>query len=282
MSASLKPRDYFDDVAREAIRLATHGLAVFPVKDKKPTTPYRPGNKGGFYFATKDPNEIADLWHRYPGPLIGVRTGITSGIDVVDVDLYKEVIVAGEMTKPADDWFSDNAARLPRTRVQQSPRGGLHLLFRHRQGMRSSASVIAPFVDVRSEGGYITWYPSAGYPILDTSRAAEWPAWLAEAALPPPPPKIDLARIQDGLRNADRYVQAAVRSAVSVMAACPEGTRNQTLNAETYALGRFIADGHLTAGQIAEAMAAAGLQAGLTKPEIEKTITSALRARMGG
>lgn len=266
MSASLKPRDYNDDIVERAVKLARGGLVVFPCcEDKRPTC--RWGD-----VASNKPDAVAMLWRTYPGPLIGVVTGVASGFDVLDLD----------WGKGGDDWHAEHCARLPRTRVHRTRSGGLHLLFRHRDGTRNSAGKIARGVDVRGDGGYIIWWPAYGLEILDRSPAALWPAWLAEMALPSPPPVADLRKIENGLRDADRYVQGAVRAAVASVASCQEGGRNQTLNAETYALGRFIAGGHLTAGQIAEAMAAAGLQAGLTRPEIEATITSALRARMAG
>ncbi|BCK76491.1 DNA recombinase RecA [Acetobacter aceti NRIC 0242] len=266
MSASLKPRDYCDDIAERAMKLARGGLTVFPCcEDKRPTCKW--GD-----VASSDPAAVAMLWRTYPGPLIGVVTGAVSGFDVLDLD----------WGKGGDDWHDEHCARLPRTRVHQTRSGGLHLLFRHREGTRNSAGKIARGVDVRGDGGYIIWWPATGLEIMDRSRASDWPAWLAEMALPPPASIADLRKIENGLRDADRYVQGAVRAAVAAVAGCRQGGRNQTLNAETYALGRFIAGGHLTAGQIAEAMAAAALQAGLTKSEIEATIRSALRARMGG
>ena len=266
MSASLKLRDYFDDIAERAVKLARGGLVVFPCcEDKRPTCKW--GD-----VASNDPSAVAMLWRTYPGPLVGVVTGAVSGFDVLDLD----------WGKGGDDWHDEHCARLPRTRVHQTRSGGLHLLFRHREGIRNSAGKIARGVDVRGDGGYIIWWPATGLEIMDRSLAALWPAWLVEMALPLPPPVADLSKIENGLRVSEREVRNAVRAAVATVANCREGGRNQALNDQAFALGRFIADGSLTAGQIAEAMAAAGLQAGLTKSEIEKTITSALRARMGG
>lgn len=251
----------------QAVNLGKHGAAVFPcLENKQPACPH------GFKDAATKAEAIMTLWRRYPGPLVGVATGVASGIDVLDLDLHKE---------GADDWHAEHCARLPATRTHRTRSGGLHMLFRHREGMRNSASRIAPGIDVRADGGYIIWWPAAGLDVVSKAPAAPWPAWLAEMAVPPPPPKADLAKIERGIEDADRYVRGAVRGAVQAVASAGQGRRNDTLNAETYALARFIPEGHLTAGQIAEAMAAAALQAGLTVPEIEKTITSALRARGG-
>lgn len=164
---------------------------------------------------------------------------------------------------------------LPRTRTHATRSGGLHMLFRHREGMRNSASRIAEGIDVRGDGGYIIWWPAAGLDIVDRSPAAQWPAWLAEQAMPPPPSKMDPAATEQTLRDADRYAAGAVRAAIQSVLTAPQGRRNDTLNGEVYSLARFVPQGLLTAGQIAQAMAAAGLQAGLNQREIEKTIASA-------
>ncbi|MBV1837175.1 bifunctional DNA primase/polymerase [Acetobacter estunensis] len=271
MSASLKMPErssnlVYEEVAFKAERLARHGLIVFPCgEDKRPTCKWGE-------LATRHPEDVLILWRTYPGPLIGVVTGSASGFDVVYLD----------WGKGGDDWYAEHCTRVPATRTHRTRSGGLHLLLRHREGTRNSASRIAPGVDVRGNGGFIIWWPATGLPIVDRSPAAPWPAWLAGMALPPPPPVADLRKVENGLRDAGRYMQGAVRAAVSAVASAPEGARNATLNGETFGLAKYIASGHLTAGQIAEAMAAAGLQAGLAKLEIEATIRSALRAAMAG
>jgi hypothetical protein len=57
------------------------GYWVFPCnEDKSPCTPT------GFKNAEREPDRIAELWHRYPGPLIGIATGERSNLTIVDVD----------------------------------------------------------------------------------------------------------------------------------------------------------------------------------------------------
>lgn len=63
------------------------------------------------------------------------------------------------------------------------------------------------------------------------------------------------------------------------VASAPDGSRNNTLNSETFALRRLSVDGPLTASEIAYAMTVAAQQAGLDRLEIRSTLTSALRAR---
>ncbi|MBO1361988.1 bifunctional DNA primase/polymerase [Acetobacter sacchari] len=271
MSAALKIST-FKPVALEAARLASRGLTIFPChEDKRPTCKW--GD-----LATRSMDDALMLWRTHPGELIGVVTGRSSNIVVLDLDLQHPT---------ADEWYGEHCTRLQGHRMHRTRSGGLHVLFRHRDGVtnrnpRGTDGQKTVGVDMRGEGGYIIWWPATGLEVIDNIRPQPMPAWLVEMVTPPPAPKADLAKIENGLLDADRYVAGAVRAAVASVASCREGGRNHTLNAETYALARFIASGHLTTSDVAAAMAAAAMQAGLDKSEIEKTIASALRARMAG
>jgi hypothetical protein len=129
-----------------ALKLAERGLPVFPcAADKRPTCPH------GFKDASNDPTVVKALWRNHPGPLIGVPTGTASGIFVLDVDSAKH--------ESAAEWLDRQAPYLPDTRHHRTQSGGLHLLFRHRSGLRSSVSRLARGVDTRGEGGCIIWSP---------------------------------------------------------------------------------------------------------------------------
>src|ERR1700733_13737811 len=79
------------------------GWALFPCReDKRPATPH------GFLDAVLDPAAVADLWQRYPGPLIGVATGARSSIDVLDIDVKHE---------DALRWWQSHQANMPPTRT---------------------------------------------------------------------------------------------------------------------------------------------------------------------
>ena len=147
----------------QALAVIDQGLACFPCcADKRPTTPH------GYKDATCDRVVVQELWKRHPGHLIGVATGEISGLDVLDID----------PRHGGDVWFAEHKHRLPSTRVHRTRSGGLHLLFRHQQGMRCSAGRIAAGVDVRADGGYVIWWPAAGLPVLSDMPMAAWPAWL--------------------------------------------------------------------------------------------------------
>jgi hypothetical protein len=69
----------------------------------------------------------------------------------------------------------------PRTRCHASQSGGMHFIFRHREGLKSSRDLIARGIDVRADGGAIIWWPQAGFRVLAEVPLAPWPARLDEA-----------------------------------------------------------------------------------------------------
>jgi AAA domain/Bifunctional DNA primase/polymerase, N-terminal/Primase C terminal 1 (PriCT-1) len=131
-----------------ALRLARQGVAIFPCgKDKKPLTQH------GFKDATTDETQIRRWWMRYPDALVGVPTGSTTRLVVIDVD-------------PAglDFILDEEYGALLEAGRRHNTRRGFHYLFQLPDGalIRSSAGKIAKGVDVRAEGGYIIWWPAAG------------------------------------------------------------------------------------------------------------------------
>jgi hypothetical protein len=148
------------------------------------------------------------------------------------------------------------------------------MLFRHAQGVRNSAGKIAPGVDVRGDGGYIIAWPAAGLPVENAGALADWPAWLLAIINPPPRPRPAVPPTIQGTG----YAAAALRSAVEAVARAAPGSRNDTLNRETFALSRF-GRGALDMQRVANALAIAAHAAGLPGPEIAATLESAFRAR---
>jgi len=134
--------------------------------DKKPTC------RGGFNAASADPKVIDELWRLYSGPLTGVATGERSGLAVLDVDTKNK----------GEAWLANfYGFDWPRTRCHATKSGGLHFVFQHREGLKSSRDLIARGVDVRASGGAIIWWPQAGYRVLCEGPVAPWPARLDEA-----------------------------------------------------------------------------------------------------
>ena len=103
-------------------------LPRFPCRadDKSPLTEH------GFHDARVDADHSA--W-----PLVGEATGAVSGIDVLDID------------PEGLPWLAENEHRLPETRRHRTRRG-VHLLFRHAEGLRKSEGRIARGIDLIQKG----------------------------------------------------------------------------------------------------------------------------------
>src|SRR5262245_56640014 len=160
------PAERSKNTAREAaVALALDDFQCFPVWPSKcPATPR------GILDATDDPFALLALWEKHPrAPLVGVRTGEASGVDALDIDAKH---------REAGDWWRENRDRLPRTRAHRSRGGGLHLFFQHAPVLRCRTSKIARGVDVKADGGCVTWWPANGLPVLCDAEPAPWPARL--------------------------------------------------------------------------------------------------------
>jgi hypothetical protein len=204
-----------------ALALAAHGFAVFPcLPTKAPACPH------GHLDATNDPAGVRALWRRWPGPLIGTPTGDRNGFDVLDVD----------PRHGGDAWHAAHRSRLPPTRMHQTGGAGLHILFRHREGVRNSAGKIAPGIDVRGEGGFVIWWPAAGCPVLAEGGPADWPAWLLALLIPPPPRPAGARSTPDA---GTRAGQAIARTLARLEMAAP-GQRHARLRAAACTLGGLM------------------------------------------
>jgi hypothetical protein len=147
-----------------ALEYAARGLPVFPCLNlpgadghKRPLTPH------GFYDASTDPTKITTWWARHPTALIGMPTGATSGIAVVDLDRKKGKDGFAVVT----DWEQLSPV------IARTGGGGAHLWFKAVDRIRSATGQDG--VDVRGEGGYIILPGSAGYSWLRGDLSVELP-----------------------------------------------------------------------------------------------------------
>lgn len=233
------------------------GWRVFPCHGYK-----RPACPHGFKNASNDPDAIADLWRRFPGPLIGVATGAASGIDVLDFDVKHDAALA---------WWRANQHRIPATRSFRTRSGGVHLYLRHAAGLGCSAGKLAPGIDVRGDGGYaISWF-AAGLECLDHAPAAPWPAWMLALLLPKPAPA------QRPMRSMS---QDRVDGILRLVANALQGERNTILHWGSCRLGERVLDGQLGANEAEEMLVTAAFAAGLAIHEARATVRSGLRRTM--
>jgi hypothetical protein len=242
----------------QALELAERGYRSFPCRESKaPACPH------GFKEATDDSDELRRLWRRHPGPLIGVATGAASGITVVDVD------------PPGLLWLKERQCHIPDTRAHYTRRGGRHLLFLHRESIRNSASLIAPGVDMRGDGGYIIWWPADGHPVLHPGILAPLPDWLAARAAR----RREATPQRSASASSGNFRPRALHGLIRLMARAREGERNNTLFWVACRLGDHVAAGDITEGFALDLALEVAALVGLPADEARRTAESGIRGR---
>ncbi|SVB99315.1 uncharacterized protein METZ01_LOCUS252169, partial [marine metagenome] len=161
-----------DELIEEALSFAENG-PVFPCSANK-----APLTRHGFKDASQDPAVVREMFAIAEARLVGMRTGETSEIAVLDIDMPKN-----EGAPSGFDWLADNEKHLPKTWTVKTMNNGRHFYFEHHDGLRNSAGKIAPGVDIRGEGGYII-VAGEGYEILEKHP-------------PPPFPEAVLSQLPD-------------------------------------------------------------------------------------
>jgi hypothetical protein len=234
-----------------AIILAGRGFAVFPCRpDKAPSCPH------GHLDATHDPAAVRYLWRRWPGDLIGFPTGAVNGFDVLDID----------PRHGGDVWHTAHTGRLPPTRVHQTRSGGLHILFRHADGVRNSAGKIAPGVDVRGEGGFVIWWPAAGCSVLHGGLPVPWPTWLLGVLRPPSALPVPVTLRRSGPRPAtaspEIHAMRLIERALFRLRTASPGQRHVKLRAAACTLGGLLDAGDFTEAEAERELLAAVKAAG--------------------
>jgi hypothetical protein len=179
------------------VAMVDQGLYVFPCRSDK-----TPAIAGGHKSATNDPRMI-EQWRGYP--LMAAPTGARNDFDIVDID------------RGAEDWLMNYECSrgLPSTRIVGTRSGGLHLYFKHYEGMRCSAGLLAKNVDIRGEGGYAI-IKGAGYRVLSEAAIASWPEPMLEllreaeearrGRYTAPSPSFHVSQVSTGAGADDRFV----------------------------------------------------------------------------
>jgi hypothetical protein len=145
-----------------ALEYARHGLHVFPLhsihngrctcgRDCGKNAGKHPRVAGGFKAATTNASQIEAWWRKWPDANIGIATGSTSGIVVIDID--------GAGGLAALQSLVAQFGTLPRTLIVKTSRGW-HLYFRApASGIPIPCSADGG-LDVRGDGGYAVAPPS--------------------------------------------------------------------------------------------------------------------------
>jgi hypothetical protein len=244
-------------IGQAAVRMAQKGFMVFPCKpqDKAPAT------RNGLLDAKRDVSVIEAAWRQHPFLNLAVRTGVESGIVVLDLD--------GD-----DGWDSlhaleDQHGELPTTASVTTPRGGQHFYFQHPGvEIRNSAGLLGAGLDVRGDGGYVLAPPSVGangnsYEVDEEAKIAPLPSWL----------KREMVQRQTKMDEA--LAGGAIETLMTTGAT--SGNRNERL---LRAIGSLI-NKHSAAETLTLAL---GLNARFCEPplagkEVEKIVKSVVRMR---
>jgi hypothetical protein len=261
----------------EALRLAKHGLAVFPCqpRGKAPLGTLAPH---GVHDASRDPEIIRAWWRAEPLANLGLATGAISGLFVLDVDRDH----GGEDSLAS---LARHHGELPPTVVSLTGGGGRHLLFRHPGFKVRNLVGFNDGLDIRGDGGFIvappSVHPSGGryrWAPHSPHRPAEAPSWLLDVVREPD----RVLEVPEGrpVVTPSRYAAAAVRRACGAIAGAAPGTRNSTLNSEAFGIGQLVGAGALTEEYAIDALAWAAHTCGLGHEEILRTLESGLHAGM--
>jgi len=158
-----------------------------------------PRTQNGLKDATLDVDKIKQWWRKWPDANIGVRTGVGSGLVVIDVDSYDKKFDAAA--------FHNVIGQLPDALpFAESPRGGKHYYFKHPgEGYEVSAKGcnLPHGVEVKGDGGCITVAPS----VHANGKPYSWACPPSDDMLPPPLPEQLLSKIARRQLTEDESLQ---------------------------------------------------------------------------
>jgi hypothetical protein len=166
------------EMTREGVCSCAEGAACGKRSGKHPRT------DGGVNEASNDRATVEGWWTRWPAASVGIATGRTSGLTVIDADVSEG--------KPGLVNLTVMAAKnggIPGTLIANTGGGGLHLYFKYTEALRTGANVLATAIDVRNDGGYVIAPPSnhasgGAYKwAKESGELLEVPAWLLQGAV---------------------------------------------------------------------------------------------------
>ncbi|WP_244929244.1 bifunctional DNA primase/polymerase [Nocardioides sp. W7] len=259
-----------DTLAGAAIRYANLGIPVFPCVPggKQPLTP------NGFHDATSSARAVHRWWQRTPAANIGLPTGASTGILVVDVDVYSRASGFGAFERARSEGLAEGWGWLVRT-----PSGGVHAYYPTVAGQEQRCwQVPSAHIDFRGDGGYVIAPPSR----VEIDGVLRTYDVIAVATRPAR--SVDATKLRAFLEPPRRKPSVPSPSVVgtgcrpdalaATVAAAPEGGRNRSL---FWASCRMVEDG-LDRTTVASYLLPAAQHAGLPDREIETTIDSAFRS----
>ncbi|MBE6446090.1 MAG: DUF3987 domain-containing protein [Alphaproteobacteria bacterium] len=242
----------FYNIAKQYVRL---NMKVFPVKYRGKA----PLIKTGFKGATTDLKQITEWSEKFSPCNIGLPTGEENGIFVVDIDEQEGFESLQLLEK---EYGKLNAPAVLTGR-------GKHLYFKYPENItiRSSASKIAPHIDIRADGGYIV----APFSVHENGNQYHWenvnpndltfpeaPEWLLEIITGKNARINDISALLEDISNA------------------PEGKRNDTLLRKSIRIQQLAKERSLNMANIYNKIIKSALQSGLEIEEVERTLENSI------
>jgi hypothetical protein len=235
----------------------------------------------GFHSATTNPATLRRWFGSAADYNIGLRTGIASGLMVVDTDDHH----GGPATLQA---LEDEYGLLPATLTAITANGD-HRYFRIDSPIPSSAGRLGPGLDIRADGGYVV-APSSIHPdgptyrwVDDSAPLATAPAWLVDRARrKPTPPRISERATSQVAPRTDpgAYGAAALEAEIAELVSTPHGGRNNALNRASFSLHQLVAGGELDGGEVEQRLIAAAEANGLLADDGPRQVLATIRSGM--
>lgn len=241
------------------------------------------------YAGTTAGIKLDQMFEDHPDSLLGLRTGIGSGLFVLDFDMHEGGKNGIETLVKMKE-----AGVLPLTVTALTGGGGVHLYYRHPGGdlrvPNDNRGKVGPGVDVKGDGGYVIVPPSQktnkpnGYRWYDGRSP-----WQYEIADLPSSLLVVISRVKEVIR---RYPAPAINVDFSLLTtkALGEaldrlefemvGGRNARLYEAACRAGEAVAAGAIDLEEVKGMLEARGMAAGLSGNEINGTVRSGLRRGM--
>jgi hypothetical protein len=243
------------------------GWSFTPLAGKRPILK-------GWQNRVREPLDEALAWAKQGN--VGLRTGRSSGVVVIDVDEGGDAVPLG----------------LPPTVTVRTGGNGTHFYYRWLEPIGNSSGKLGPHIDVRADGGQVV-FPGSIHP--DTGRTYEWapacspreiqlaelPASIIERLGTTPKPAVAQSpqaapRPRPSGITRQRYTARALARELRAILQAHEGVRNATLNKAAFSLGTLVGGGHLDRTLVEEALLEAANAIGLGWSEAQATIGSGL------
>ena len=198
--------------------------------------------------ATSDPASIEELWKRSTFANVGIATGATSGVFVVDLD--------GTEGIAAFKALAEKYGGMPSTYTVITGSGGRHHYFRYPTDriIRNRTKINGQPIDVRGDGGQVLAPPSLHwsgetYTVDNDIEPVEAPTWLLDLVAPPsadgvvvenstPPSPFDLMNRRISGAGAD--LPSRIRA---YLAKCPPAISGQGGHNRTFSVTNALIHG---------------------------------------